>query len=134
MWRPFLQTEREHPMSRNRDQRQFNPAVDRLDTKVLPSDFGTVGLAPTAPNAATAAVAGVNDDPAESRPYLSTFTEVGDLAGPTRPFVPRPTITPSYVGVPSMYANTPDLYDHAGNVLVPSYGKTVWYPNLTLAP
>lgn len=116
-------------MPRSRD---FRPAVDRLDVKAVPSDLNpTLSTAPSA--LGNPAAVGVNDSPAETNPYISTFTEVDNLAGPARPFNPTPAITPGYLATPSMNPYLPAIYDANGLEVVDSYTPAAWYPNLQLA-
>lgn len=118
----------------HRKRNRFMPTIDRLDVRAVPSGLDVTGVSGTPSAMGNPAAVGVNDDPAELKPYLSTFTDVGDLAGPTRPFVPSPTITPAYVGTPTLTPYEPSIYDPNGIEIVPSYGKPVWMDNMTLTP
>lgn len=119
-------------MRSDRVSRGFRPTIDPLDVKAVPSDLNPTLSAPPSALGQPAAV-GVNDSPAETNPYLSTFTEVDNLAGPVRPFNPTPTITPGYLATPTMNSYLPAVYDPNGIEVVDSYTPPVWYPNLNLA-
>lgn len=119
-------------MRRASPRRDFTPAIDRLDVKVVPSDLNPTLSAPPSAMGNPAAV-GVDDSPAEAKPYLSTFTEVDNLAGPARPFNPTPSITPPYLATPTMDSYLPAVYDPNGIEVVDSYSPAVWYPNLNPA-